>query len=88
MIEYKAVSGPQTTKQNKKIRNRKGIYLYYDNNSMDIFFLFIKTKQNIKIVIGWLFAQNINYFFRSFWHLANRKHLFTTARCSQTMEMF
>lgn len=51
MIEYKAVSGPQTTKQNKKIRNRKGIYLYYDNNSMDIFSSSLKTKHNIKIVI-------------------------------------
>lgn len=48
MIEYKAVSGPQTTKQNKKIRNRKGIYLYYDNNSMDIFSSSLKPNRILK----------------------------------------
>lgn len=48
MIEYKAVSGPQTTKQNKKIRNRKGIYLYYDNKSMDIFSSSLKPNRILK----------------------------------------
>lgn len=60
MIEYKADSGPQTTKQ-KKIRNRKGIYLDYVNNGQ--FFPLLKPNRIFKIVIEWFVTQNINYYF-------------------------
>lgn len=46
MIEYKADSGPQTTKQKKKIRNRKGIYLDYVNNGQ--FFPLLKPNRILK----------------------------------------
>lgn len=45
MIEYKADSGPQTTKQ-KNIRNRKGIYLDYVNNGQ--FFPLLKPNRILK----------------------------------------